>query len=76
MFDSDSMQITQIFVVERPEFRELRLVGVRLANGQQISDILKGNGKIRFIFLLFGPPTPNLENYDVGRALGVMFTNK
>ncbi|CAH1788172.1 unnamed protein product [Owenia fusiformis] len=49
---------------------------VRLSQGRQLRNLTEVPLPVRFIFLLLGPPTANMDYHEIGRSISTLMSNE
>lgn len=55
--------------------RKVRFAMVRLENAVTIPELLHAPIPIRFIFVILGPPLPDVDYHELGRSIATLMAN-
>lgn len=71
-----TLYILQVFVGALNQLQKVRFAMVRLANAVTLPELLDAPIPIRFIFIILGPPLPDVDYHELGRSIATLMTNE
>ncbi|KAL1006893.1 hypothetical protein UPYG_G00078580 [Umbra pygmaea] len=72
----DNAEATVVLVGSVDFLEQPTMAFVRLQEAQELDSVLEVPVPVRFIFVLLGPPSPNMDYHQIGRSISTLMSDK